>query len=73
ATFKLKDGSEKKATVDAAKGTNENPMTPDELKGKYRLLAGHTISADKVNKFEKAVEDLESLKDVTKLGELLLA
>ena len=70
ARITLKDGSERRAHVRFPKGDPENPLSWDELAGKYRSLAGAVWKREKVERVEESVRRLEeedSLKAVAAL------
>jgi 2-methylcitrate dehydratase PrpD len=66
-TIVLKDGTERRKTVEYPKGDPENPPTADELYDKFRELAGMTLSADKT---EKLLAALVSVERIGKMGDL---
>jgi 2-methylcitrate dehydratase PrpD len=72
-TMRLKNGSTYTSRVDYAKGTPENPMTLDEIAEKFRMLASTVISQKQVEEIIGMVNDLENLKNVQSLIELLVA
>ena len=57
--------------VDSAKGTPENPMTPGEVREKYRRLAGTVVDEGDAEEIERAVNRLDRMGDVGELAELL--
>jgi 2-methylcitrate dehydratase PrpD len=67
----LKDGREFSKTVDEAKGTPENPLSAEEVRGKYRNCVKGVQSKTEAEKTIEAVENLESLKMITTLTDLL--
>ncbi len=70
-TVTLKNGQELQGGCEKLKGTLENPMTADEVRDKFRLLAGYILPAERVGQIIQMVDSLESVSDVCKLGELL--
>ena len=67
----LKDGQKHRADVDYPKGHSNNPMTPTEIKQKFRNLSAYTTSQDRAEEIIATVERLEELEDVSRLAELL--
>lgn len=57
-TVKTRSGAVYEERVDSAKGTPENPVTGDEIREKYRRLAGTVLPQGKVKKVEAAVDGL---------------
>jgi len=66
-TVRLKDGSEYTAAVDFAKGSLADPMTEDELIGKFKSLAGMVLRKTATERIVDMVADLENLPDVREL------
>ena len=71
--IKLKNGNEYEKQVDSAKGTLQNPMTKDELSDKFRDLASTVMSIENAEKIIQAIDALEKMDDINKLGSLLIA
>jgi len=67
----MKDGRELLKTVDEAKGTPENPLTPEEVKNKYRQCVKGIQSKKEMEKTIETVENLENLKKISTLTNLL--
>ena len=67
AELKTNDGKVFIKRVDTAKGSNQNPMTSEEVIEKYKVLAGKVIAAEAVANLQKKVEDLERSADVREL------
>ncbi|MGH7773644.1 MAG: MmgE/PrpD family protein [Candidatus Binatia bacterium] len=67
----LKDGKSYREKVLAAKGSDKNPMTTDEVLKKFRLLASRVLSPGRVEELEETVLQLEKLADARRLAELL--
>jgi 2-methylcitrate dehydratase PrpD len=67
----LKDGREFSKTVDEAKGTPENPLSTEEVRGKYRNCVKGVQSKTEAEKTIEAVENIETLKKITTLTDLL--
>jgi 2-methylcitrate dehydratase PrpD len=57
--------------VDHAKGSHKNPMTMEEVVGKFRLLASKVFDKERVAEIESAVFDVENEDNVSRLGDLL--
>lgn len=70
-TLRLKDGSEYTAAVDFAKGSLGNPMTEDELKDKFRILAGGVLTKKSVERIIDMVANLESLSNIRELTDVI--
>lgn len=66
-TIVLKDGTERRATVEYPKGDPENRPTLEELHGKFRELAGMTLSADKTERLLAALIDVEKIERMADL------
>ena len=68
----LKDGKKYSITETYPKGHPKNPFTLEELHGKFKNLAGRVFHDEiKLNKIIKTIENLEELKDVRVLRDLL--
>ncbi|HEX9156563.1 MAG TPA: hypothetical protein VF827_01000, partial [Syntrophales bacterium] len=67
----LKDGREFEKTVDEAKGAPENPLSMEEVRGKYRNCVKGVQSKPETEKTIETVENLETLKKITMLTDLL--
>jgi hypothetical protein len=52
-------------------GSPENPLTAQQVYDKFRLLAGYSLPADKVEAAIAMVQDLDALDDVTRLTAIL--
>jgi len=72
-TLRLKDGTEYKAAVSHAKGSLGDPMTEDELKDKFRFLAGMVLKETAVERIIDIVTDLENLPNVKSLIRVISA
>jgi len=68
-----RDGRTLSRRVEAAKGTRENPLTPDEVRAKYRRLVAHAIPAARAEAILAEVERLDRARDLTRLARLLRA
>jgi 2-methylcitrate dehydratase PrpD len=67
----LKDGREFTQTVDEAKGTPGNPLNAEEVRDKYRQCVKGIQSKKETEKSIEIVENLETLKKITTLTDLL--
>ncbi|MFH1757759.1 MAG: MmgE/PrpD family protein [Pseudomonadota bacterium] len=67
----LKDGREFTKTVDEAKGTPGNPLSSDEVRDKYRQCVKGIQTPKEREKTIGIVEDLEKLKKISTLTDLL--
>jgi len=67
----MKDGKEFTKTVDEARGTPGNPLSQDEVRGKYRQCVKGIQSAREREKTIGIVEDLENLQKISTLTDLL--
>ncbi len=67
----LKDGREFTKTVDEARGTPGNPLTAQEVRDKYRQCVKGIQSKEEMEKSIETVENLESLKKISALTDLL--
>lgn len=70
-TVLLKDGREFTKTVDEAKGTPGNPLTAEEVRDKYRQCVKGIQSKEEARKTMEMVENLETLKKISILTDLL--
>ncbi|RDW72851.1 hypothetical protein BP6252_06758 [Coleophoma cylindrospora] len=69
-TVAFDDGTELAAEVEAAKGVNP-PLTNEEIVDKWRKITVEVIDKERMERIEKTCLELESLEDITVLGELL--
>jgi 2-methylcitrate dehydratase PrpD len=60
-TITMKDGRTFTKTVNAVRGSPKNPMTRDELVGKYRVCASRALSQERVERSIEALENLDKL------------
>jgi len=58
--------------VDTAKGSAKNPMQPEEVVNKYRILAAKVLVADRVEKLQDTIFNLERVSDINELAALLV-
>ncbi len=68
---RLNDGREFTATVDEAKGTPGNPLTAEEVREKFRQCVKSIQPKKDMEKSIEMVENLETLKKITTLTDLL--
>ena len=69
--LKLRAGITLTETIERPHGGFDNPFTEDELRQKFRRLAGMTLSRRSVAALEKMLARLPELEDVTLLSPLL--
>ena len=67
-TIALKDGRKFTKQVDAVRGSPGNPMTRDELLGKYRGCATRVFQGERL---ERSIQALENLDKLAKASELI--
>jgi 2-methylcitrate dehydratase PrpD len=65
------DGRTLSCRVDYAKGTMQNPLTPDEIHAKYRTLATTVTTAAHADRIAELVGRAERLPDIADLAALL--
>ena len=68
---KLRDGRQHSHEVLHAKGSPENPLTPEELKTKYRDCAGTVLTAEATERSLALVSRLEGVRDIAELCALV--
>jgi len=68
--IKLKDGKKYSRRVDLAKGNPENPLSQEELIGKFKDCAMTRLPVGKVDCLLETIMHLEEIEDVTKLMDL---
>ena len=73
AEVRTKDGGTFSERVDTARGSDKRPLSADEVINKYTILAGRVLPQNRVNDLENMVLNLETVSDVGKLAELLVA
>jgi 2-methylcitrate dehydratase PrpD len=71
-TLRLKNGQTYSREVQHSKGGPEVPMTADELKGKFTDCARQTLSESATKRVLDDLNQLEALKDIRPLCQLLL-
>jgi 2-methylcitrate dehydratase PrpD len=65
------DGAQHQVSVRIPKGDPENPLSQEELRGKFRSLAGEILDADAVEEAVEIVDALETLSDIGALTSVL--
>jgi 2-methylcitrate dehydratase PrpD len=70
---RTRDGRTLARRVDAAKGTPGDPLTPDEIRDKFRRVAGAAVPARRVEAIVAAVDGLERAPALHRLTALLRA
>ena len=68
---KLRNGEILSQRIEAAKGEPENPLSQAELSAKFKDCASAALSLKEVDKVLELASNLESLKDITPLMEIL--
>jgi 2-methylcitrate dehydratase PrpD len=71
-TVRLKDGREFKTWVRYSKGTVGNPMTSEDIHRKFKVLAGHVFSEEKVQEIAWFIDGLEEKENADGLAEALM-
>ncbi len=72
AEIKTTDGRMFTERTDTAKGSERKPMSNDEVFRKYRILSGKVLSKRRVAVLQDAVLNIEKIKDIRELGQLLM-
>jgi len=67
----IRDGRTLSCRVDHAKGTMQNPLTPDEIHAKYLRLATTVTTTAHAEKIAELVARAERLPDIADLATLL--
>jgi len=70
-TVTMEDGSTHTAAVRHAVGTLANPMSKEQLVGKYSLLAERTLPAEQVHALSAWIDDLDRHQDLSGLDALV--
>jgi 2-methylcitrate dehydratase PrpD len=70
-TISMKDGRKLTRLVEKVRGSPGNPMTRDELLGKYRGCASRVLSEERVERSIAALENLEKAATVRELMDVL--
>ena len=73
AEVETKDGRTLRGDVEYPKGDPENPLTWDEMKGKFTGLTSELISRQRQQEIISSIESLESIADMRELATLLAA
>lgn len=71
--LRTRDGRTLARRVESARGTPENPLSPDEVRAKFRALTAGVVSAARAEAIVAAVEGLDRARDLTPLARLLRA
>jgi 2-methylcitrate dehydratase PrpD len=67
----LQNGKSYSERVLHAKGSDQHPMSKDEILQKFRLLASRVLSRPRLEKLEDTLLHLEKLDDARKIAKLL--
>jgi 2-methylcitrate dehydratase PrpD len=59
------------ADLDYPKGSFKNPLTNEELRGKFNSLASHVLSMERCVQLIAAVEGLDRMHDISELASLV--
>ncbi len=70
---RTRDGRTLSRRVEAAKGTKENPLTPDEVRAKYRRLTAGVVPAARAEALMRLVDGIDRARDLSRLAALLRA
>jgi 2-methylcitrate dehydratase PrpD len=70
-TVKLRDGRKINQQVSAVKGHPQNPMSPEELKAKYRQCSSLVLSPDQTERSFALLSDLENMADINHLWDVI--
>jgi 2-methylcitrate dehydratase PrpD len=70
-TITMKDGRKLTKQVDKVRGSPGNPMTRDELLGKYRGCASRVLDGERMERSIAALENLEKVATVRELMDIL--
>ncbi len=70
-TIRLRDGREQTARVSTSKGDPENPLTRDELRAKFRALAGRRCAPGDVEQIWRSCATIADAPDVNRITALL--
>jgi 2-methylcitrate dehydratase PrpD len=71
--IKLSDGTTVQTSQDYPRGCPLNPVTRDELRKKFRKLAGSVLTNDRIEELIERVDRLEKLHDASELIPLLVS
>jgi 2-methylcitrate dehydratase PrpD len=67
-----KDGRRLEEIEEYNRGSRQNPMTRDEIVGKFRANAGFLLSNDTIEKIIEAAENIETLRSISDLVTLTI-
>ena len=67
----MKNGKKHKVRVDVPKGSVENPISWQEVQGKFKALALPVLGEKKTEDMINLVQNLENIKDVAEITELM--
>jgi 2-methylcitrate dehydratase PrpD len=70
-TMEMDDGSSYRSQVDYPKGSIQNPMSDDELRGKFDSLATPVLGSARAAQVAEQVANIEDCRDVGELMRLL--
>jgi 2-methylcitrate dehydratase PrpD len=70
-TVRLRDGKELKKEIDRPKGHPDNPLSYDEVVGKFKKLAPHVYSEKRIDRIVETVGEIEKAKELRSLCDLL--
>ncbi len=71
-TLRTTGGAEHKSQVDHPRGSIENPMSPEEMNNKVHMLSDDVIGRSTVDELITRVENLEALKRISEITDLLV-
>ena len=71
-TIRLRNGDVLKKRIDYARGTIQNPLTPQELEDKFRGLASLSVPGQQVEEIIDIINQLEDVTDIQKLVSMLI-
>jgi 2-methylcitrate dehydratase PrpD len=67
----MKNGQKYKARVDMPKGSVENPMSWQDIQGKFKGLARDVVGEERADAIIELVDNLEGLRDVAEITKLM--
>lgn len=70
-TVTYADGSVASSVVDHPKGSVDNPMSREDLRAKFDMLAEGLLAADATDRIQELVDRIEAADDLDELAELL--
>jgi 2-methylcitrate dehydratase len=72
-TVRLKNGRAFSATTEIPKGDPRNPMSPEELYGKFKAVAEPLLGAGKTRRlYEIIMNDLQNLQNLPELTDMVI-